>query len=222
MLFSISPNFSYEIVTWNSYPLTALYLTCPTLCILNIPLPQGQNITQNSLTQSRLKTHCSVHSPVYKNYWQRGGHNFSHRHKGPMHHLFSDFFLFSLVCVPDMETGCCLGSEGNGVSMGGGGEGWPSPLKGEKISSQWPAKAGTTWRRTRRNNKIGSDGGESARTKWAAIWLSWIFINVIAGILILIVVFLFFQENKSYHIKTICIDPLSTSRWSLHTNSLYA
>ncbi len=35
-------------------------------------------------------------------------------------------------------------------------------------------------------------------------------IDVIAGILILIAAFSFFQENKSYGIKTICIDPLST------------
>ncbi len=34
-------------------------------------------------------------------------------------------------------------------------------------------------------------------------------IVVIAGILILIALFSFFQENKSYDIKTICIDPLS-------------
>jgi hypothetical protein len=34
------------------------------------------------------------------------------------------------------------------------------------------------------------------------------FCNVIAGILILIIVS-FFRENKSYGIKTICIDPLS-------------
>ncbi len=27
----------------------------------------------------------------------------------------------------DMEMGCCLGSEGNGVSMGGGDEGRPKP-----------------------------------------------------------------------------------------------
>jgi hypothetical protein len=32
-------------------------------------------------------------------------------------------------------------------------------LKGEKISSQCPAKAGTTWRRRRRNNQIERDGG---------------------------------------------------------------
>jgi hypothetical protein len=85
-----------------------------------------------------------------------------------MHHLFSDFFLFSLVCVPNMEMGCCLGFEGNRVSMGGGGEGGPGRLKGEKIRSQCPAKAGTTWRRRRRmrrNNKIRRDGGESAQTE---------------------------------------------------------
>ncbi len=29
--------------------------------------------------------------------------------------------------VPDKETGCCLGSEGNGLSVGEGGEGGPGP-----------------------------------------------------------------------------------------------
>ncbi len=31
------------------------------------------------------------------------------------------------VNVPDMETGYFMGPEGNGVSMGGGGEGGPGP-----------------------------------------------------------------------------------------------
>jgi hypothetical protein len=35
------------------------------------------------------------------------------------------------------------------------------------------------------------------------------FVNVIAKFLILIIVS-FFQENKSYGVKSICIDPLST------------
>jgi hypothetical protein len=34
--------------------------------------------------------------------------------------------------VPDVEVGCCLGSEGNGVSLGEGGEGGPSPPGGGK------------------------------------------------------------------------------------------
>jgi hypothetical protein len=29
--------------------------------------------------------------------------------------------------VPDVEMGCCLGSEGNGVSVGEGGKGGPGP-----------------------------------------------------------------------------------------------
>jgi hypothetical protein len=29
--------------------------------------------------------------------------------------------------VPDMETGFCLGSVGNGASLGEGSEGWPGP-----------------------------------------------------------------------------------------------
>jgi hypothetical protein len=34
--------------------------------------------------------------------------------------------------VPDIEVGCCLGPEGNGVSLGEGGEGGPGPPRGRK------------------------------------------------------------------------------------------
>ncbi len=34
--------------------------------------------------------------------------------------------------MPDVETGCCLGSEGNGVSLGEGSEGGPGPPGGRK------------------------------------------------------------------------------------------
>jgi hypothetical protein len=34
--------------------------------------------------------------------------------------------------VPDMGAGCCLGPEGNGVSLGGGGEGGPGPPRSMK------------------------------------------------------------------------------------------
>jgi hypothetical protein len=33
----------------------------------------------------------------------------------------------SVIIVPDMETGCCLGSEKNGISVGEGSEGQPEP-----------------------------------------------------------------------------------------------
>ncbi len=33
--------------------------------------------------------------------------------------------------VPDMRAGRCLGPEGNGVSLGEGGEGGPGPPRGE-------------------------------------------------------------------------------------------
>ncbi len=73
--------------------------------------------------------------------------------------------------VPNMEAGCCLGSERNKVSMGGGGEGRPRPPERGKDKQLMPSKggAGTTWRRTRKNNLIGRDGGGSARTDLAAI-----------------------------------------------------
>jgi hypothetical protein len=36
------------------------------------------------------------------------------------------------LTVPDMEAGCCVGSEGNGVSLGERGEGGPAPPGGGK------------------------------------------------------------------------------------------
>jgi hypothetical protein len=40
-----------------------------------------------------------------------------------------------------METGCCLGPEGNGVSMGGGDEGRPRLPKSWKDKESMPSKA---------------------------------------------------------------------------------
>ncbi len=44
--------------------------------------------------------------------------------------------------VPDMETGCCLGSEGNGVRAGERGEGGPWPPEKEKVKQLMPSKNG--------------------------------------------------------------------------------
>ncbi len=38
--------------------------------------------------------------------------------------------MLNTIFVPDMGAGCCLGPEGNGVSLGEGGEGGPSPPGG--------------------------------------------------------------------------------------------
>ncbi len=40
----------------------------------------------------------------------------------------------------DVEAGCCLGSEGNGVSLGRGVREGPAPLEAGKISSQCPKR----------------------------------------------------------------------------------
>ncbi len=64
--------------------------------------------------------------------------------------------------MPDVEMGCCLGSEGNRVSVGEGGKGGPSP---PKISRQCLTKAEATWERTRRTIKVGRDEGGSAQTE---------------------------------------------------------
>jgi hypothetical protein len=40
--------------------------------------------------------------------------------------------IYEAVIVHDIEVGCCLGSEGNGVSLGERGEGGPGPPGGGK------------------------------------------------------------------------------------------
>ncbi len=73
-----------------------------------------------------------------------------------------------MILVPNVEAGCCLGTEGNGISAGEGGEGRPSPPGGGKdkeagkISNQCPTKAGTTCARMRKTNLVGRDDGGSA------------------------------------------------------------
>jgi hypothetical protein len=42
--------------------------------------------------------------------------------------------------VPDVETGCCLGSERNGVRMGEGGEDKPGPPERGKDKQSMPIK----------------------------------------------------------------------------------
>ncbi len=59
--------------------------------------------------------------------------------------------------MPDIEAGCCLGPEGNGVSSGEGGEGGLAPQEAGKISSQCSVRARTTWARTRRTRGEGPD-----------------------------------------------------------------
>jgi hypothetical protein len=45
-----------------------------------------------------------------------------------------------VVIVTVMEMGCCLGSEGNGVSMGGWGEGGPRLPERGKDKESMPSK----------------------------------------------------------------------------------
>jgi hypothetical protein len=45
-----------------------------------------------------------------------------------------------LIVVPDLDMGCCLGSEGNGVSLGKGGEGGRGPPGGGKDKQSVPNK----------------------------------------------------------------------------------
>ncbi len=41
----------------------------------------------------------------------------------------------AIVLVPDVEAGCCLGPEGNGVSSAEGDEGGPAPRGGKDMQS---------------------------------------------------------------------------------------
>ncbi len=67
--------------------------------------------------------------------------------------------------VPDMVTGYCLDPEGNGVGLGGGGEAEPDRLRGGKIGRWNLAKAGTIWKRTKKNSPFGCDGGGLVQTE---------------------------------------------------------
>ncbi len=57
--------------------------------------------------------------------------------------------------MPDVEVGCCLGSEENGVSMGGGGEGGPGTPGGRKDKQSVPNKG---------RDNIGKD--EEDQSSW--------------------------------------------------------
>ncbi len=74
-----------------------------------------------------------------------------------------EVFIYIDITVPDVEMGYCLGSDGNGDSMGKGGEGGPAPQEEEKISSQCSTKAETTWAGTRKTNQVGRDEGGSTQ-----------------------------------------------------------
>jgi hypothetical protein len=56
------------------------------------------------------------------------------------HQLVIIFCNSVFITVPDVEAGCCLGSEESGVSVGEGGEGGPSPPEGGKDKQSVPNK----------------------------------------------------------------------------------
>jgi hypothetical protein len=89
-------------------------------------------------------------------------------------------------------------------AWGKGAREGPAPQKAGKISSQCSAKAGTTWARMRKTGQVGRDEEGSARTEEDHV------INVIMIAESFFDIMFLFQENKSYGVKTICIDPLST------------
>jgi hypothetical protein len=70
-----------------------------------------------------------------------------------------------MITVPDVEAGYCLGLMEMGLTWGKGEREDPVPQEAGKISSQYSAKAGTTWVRTRKTNQVGRDGGGLAQTE---------------------------------------------------------
>jgi hypothetical protein len=59
--------------------------------------------------------------------------------------------------VPDRGAGHCLGPEGNGVNLGEGGEGGPGPQGSKEDKQSCSARAEATWRRKKRNERVGRD-----------------------------------------------------------------
>jgi hypothetical protein len=59
------------------------------------------------------------------------------------------------IIVPNMGAGRCLGPEGNGFSLGDEGEVGPSPPGSRKISSQCSAREEATWRKKKKEERVG-------------------------------------------------------------------
>jgi hypothetical protein len=55
------------------------------------------------------------------------------------------------MLVPDVEVGCCLGSEGNVLSVGEGGEGGPGPPERGRDKQSMPNKG---------RDSMGKDEGD--------------------------------------------------------------
>jgi hypothetical protein len=85
-----------------------------------------------------------------------------------------------IVNVPDMEAGCCLGSEENGVSVGEGSEGGTRQLERGKDKQSMPNKGKDSMGKTRRNNQVGCDGGGSVRTEQSSLLIKLNFVNMMA------------------------------------------
>jgi hypothetical protein len=109
-----------------------------------------------------------------------------------------------------MGGGRCLGPEGNRVSLVEGMREGPAPQEAREINSQCSTRAETTWRRTRRNGKVGCDEEGSARTECATSLQDKDYVIYVKHVHYWVeLTFCLFQENKSYCVKTTCIDPLS-------------
>ncbi len=104
-----------------------------------------------------------------------------------------------VIVVPDMEMGCCLGSEGNWVSVGEGGERGPGPPDSGKDKQSVPNEG---------RDNIGKDKEDQpSRMWWRRIGANRVSSHLIKlkfckyehwGLILIIVLS---SENKSYGVK---------------------
>ncbi len=66
-----------------------------------------------------------------------------------------------------VEAGYCLESEGNGVSLGEGGEGGPGPPVGRKDKQSVLSRGRDNMAKDEETNEVGHDKGGPARTELA-------------------------------------------------------
>jgi hypothetical protein len=71
--------------------------------------------------------------------------------------------------VPYGGVGCCLGPEGNGVSLGEGGREGQALQTRSEISSQTPARKEATWSRRKKERRARCDEQDPVCTEGALL-----------------------------------------------------
>ncbi len=67
--------------------------------------------------------------------------------------------------MPDVQADYCLESEGNGVSLGKGGEGGPGPPGGRKNKQSVLSKGWDNMGKDEEDKQVGRDEGGLAQTE---------------------------------------------------------